>query len=86
MCSYINYPTKVRPSPLALPLHPSFSPSHPSPFMSSCSSQVVFRSCKLIPTMVMAGVMNNRRFSPFEYAAALAVCVVRLTSNIHRAL
>lgn len=54
--------------------------------MSSCSSQVVFRSCKLIPTMVMAGVMNNRRFSPFEYAAALAVCVVRLTSNIHRAL
>lgn len=37
--------------------------------------------------MVMAGVMNNRRFSPFEYAAALAVCVVRPTfPNIHRTL
>ena len=36
--------------------------------------QVVFRSCKLIPTMVIAGVINKRSFTTAEYAAALAVC------------
>jgi hypothetical protein len=35
---------------------------------------VVFRSCKLIPTMIISSVLNKRSFSFSEYAAALAVC------------
>ncbi|KAM3568537.1 hypothetical protein VYU27_009337, partial [Nannochloropsis oceanica] len=38
-------------------------------------TKVVFRSCKLIPTMVIAGVMNKKTFTGIEYMAALAVCL-----------
>jgi solute carrier family 35 (adenosine 3'-phospho 5'-phosphosulfate transporter), member B3 len=37
-------------------------------------TKVVFRSCKLIPTMVMASVIHRRVFSSVEYACAIAVC------------
>ena len=36
--------------------------------------QVVFRSCKLIPTMVVAFLMHKQRFSIVEILSALAVC------------
>ncbi|EWM30103.1 udp-galactose transporter [Nannochloropsis gaditana] len=38
-------------------------------------TKVVFRSCKLIPTMVISSVMNQKPFKGVEYAAAVAVCV-----------
>jgi solute carrier family 35 (adenosine 3'-phospho 5'-phosphosulfate transporter), member B3 len=37
-------------------------------------TKVVFRSCKLIPTMLVASVLNKRIFSSVEYSCALAVC------------
>jgi solute carrier family 35 (adenosine 3'-phospho 5'-phosphosulfate transporter), member B3 len=37
-------------------------------------TKVVFRSCKLIPTMMVASVLNKRVFASFEYVCALAVC------------
>jgi adenosine 3'-phospho 5'-phosphosulfate transporter B3 len=37
-------------------------------------TKVVFRSCKLIPTMVVATVLHNKIFTTIEYACALAVC------------
>lgn len=37
-------------------------------------TKVVFRSCKLIPTMMVASVLNKRVFASFEYTCALAVC------------
>mmetsp|Transcript_24970 Transcript_24970/g.38637 ORF Transcript_24970/g.38637 Transcript_24970/m.38637 type:complete len:410 (+) Transcript_24970:152-1381(+) len=37
-------------------------------------TKVVFRSCKLIPTMFIGGIINGRIFSPSEYFAALFVC------------
>jgi adenosine 3'-phospho 5'-phosphosulfate transporter B3 len=37
-------------------------------------TKVVFRSCKLIPTMMVASVLNKRTFSSVEYVCALAVC------------
>lgn len=37
-------------------------------------TKVVFRSCKLIPTMMVASVLNKKVFSSVEYACALAVC------------
>jgi len=37
-------------------------------------TKVVFRSCKLIPTMFIGGIINGRVFSPSEYFAALFVC------------
>lgn len=36
-------------------------------------TKVVFRSCKLIPTMIIAGCINKRNFTGVEYVAALAV-------------
>lgn len=37
--------------------------------------QVVFRSVKLIPTMVIAGAINKKVFSCAEYLAAAAICL-----------
>mmetsp|Transcript_20132 Transcript_20132/g.45617 ORF Transcript_20132/g.45617 Transcript_20132/m.45617 type:complete len:396 (-) Transcript_20132:33-1220(-) len=37
-------------------------------------TKVVFRSCKLIPTMLIGSLINGRRFSLSEYMVALAVC------------
>jgi len=37
-------------------------------------TKVVFRSCKLIPTMVVASVLNKKTFTSLEYSCALAVC------------
>jgi adenosine 3'-phospho 5'-phosphosulfate transporter B3 len=37
-------------------------------------TKVVFRSCKLIPTMIMASVIHRKVFASVEYACAIAVC------------
>lgn len=42
-------------------------------------TKVIFRSCKLIPTMVISTVVNKRAFTMAEYASALAVCVGLIT-------
>lgn len=36
-------------------------------------TKVVFRSCKLIPTMIIATVINKRVFKSYEYACAMAI-------------
>lgn len=38
-------------------------------------TKVVFRSSKLIPTMILATVLHKQRFSMTEYACATAICV-----------
>jgi len=38
-------------------------------------TKVVFRSCKLLPTMMISTMMNKRVFSSIEYILAFAVCV-----------
>jgi len=38
-------------------------------------TKVVFRSCKLIPTMLISTIINRRIFSSGEYVSALAVCI-----------
>jgi adenosine 3'-phospho 5'-phosphosulfate transporter B3 len=43
-------------------------------------TKVVFRSCKLLPTMILAVVMGNaKRFSIVEVASAIAVCAGLIT-------
>jgi adenosine 3'-phospho 5'-phosphosulfate transporter B3 len=37
-------------------------------------TKVVFRSCKLIPTMLVASIVHKRIFTSTEYSCALAVC------------
>jgi adenosine 3'-phospho 5'-phosphosulfate transporter B3 len=37
-------------------------------------TKVVFRSCKLVPTMIIATVVNQKRFHSYEYICALAIC------------
>ena len=37
-------------------------------------TKVVFRSCKLIPTMVVATIVHKKIFSSIEYICALAAC------------
>jgi drug/metabolite transporter (DMT)-like permease len=37
-------------------------------------TKVVFRSCKLIPTMLVALIINKEMFSPSEIGSAVAVC------------
>jgi len=37
-------------------------------------TKVVFRSCKLLPTMMFATFINRRIFSSLEYICALAIC------------
>jgi len=37
-------------------------------------TKVVFRSCKLVPTMIIATVVNQKRFRSHEYICALAIC------------
>jgi len=37
-------------------------------------TKVVFRSCKLIPTMFVSTIINKRLFSTGEYLCAVAVC------------
>lgn len=54
-------------------------------FASSCLSnwslsyisfptKVVFRSCKLVPTMIIATIVNQRVFRSYEYLCALSIC------------
>jgi len=38
-------------------------------------TKVVFRSCKLIPTMVIATIINRRIFQSIEYVAALSISI-----------
>ena len=38
-------------------------------------TKVVFRSCKLLPTMMVASIINKRVFSFVEYVLAMAVCM-----------
>ncbi len=38
-------------------------------------TKVVFRSCKLIPTMIIATIMNRRIFKSIEYASAFAISI-----------
>lgn len=40
----------------------------------SYPTKVIFRSCKLIPTMIFATFINKRRFSVVEYLCALCIC------------
>ena len=37
-------------------------------------TKVVFRSCKLVPTMIIATVVNQKRFRSYDYLCALAIC------------
>lgn len=37
-------------------------------------TKVVFRSCKLVPTMIIATIINKRVFSSLEYFCGFAVC------------
>ena len=37
-------------------------------------TKVVFRSCKLVPTMVIATIVNKRIFASYEYVCALSIC------------
>lgn len=37
-------------------------------------TKVVFRSCKLVPTMIIASIINQRVFSSLEYVCGFAVC------------
>lgn len=53
------------------PLHIHTKPTPPH----THNQQVVFRSCKLIPTMAISGFMNSKRFTCVEYGAAVAVCL-----------
>mmetsp|Transcript_16040 Transcript_16040/g.33925 ORF Transcript_16040/g.33925 Transcript_16040/m.33925 type:complete len:308 (-) Transcript_16040:87-1010(-) len=34
----------------------------------------VFRSCKLVPTMIIATIVNQRVFHSYEYVCALSIC------------
>ena len=38
-------------------------------------TKVVFRSCKLIPTMIIATVLHKRFYSRTQYVAAGAICL-----------
>lgn len=38
-------------------------------------TKVVFRSCKLIPTMIVASIVHKTVFSSIEYSCALFICV-----------
>lgn len=38
-------------------------------------TKVVFRSCKLVPTMLIATIMNRKIFSSIEYLCAFSVCI-----------
>jgi len=37
-------------------------------------TKVVFRSCKLVPTMIIATIVNQRVFRSYEYLCALSIC------------
>lgn len=37
-------------------------------------TKVVFRSCKLVPTMIIATIVNKKVFASYEYICALAIC------------
>lgn len=37
-------------------------------------TKVVIRSCKLVPTMAIATIINRKVFTPMEYICAVAVC------------
>lgn len=37
-------------------------------------TKVVFRSCKLVPTMIIATIVNQRIFKSYEYLCALCIC------------
>jgi solute carrier family 35 (adenosine 3'-phospho 5'-phosphosulfate transporter), member B3 len=41
---------------------------------TSFPTKAVFRSCKLISTMIVASILHKKRFSVVEYACATAVC------------
>jgi solute carrier family 35 (adenosine 3'-phospho 5'-phosphosulfate transporter), member B3 len=84
--NYINFPTKVYVKmknmnnnkeclglimSVAIQSHVSRSPFHRA-FLSFFS---VFRSCKLIPTMIVASIVHRKVFTSIEYFCAFCVCL-----------
>ena len=63
-----NYPM------LTLCLMTSTSLSNLSLAYISYPTKVIFKSCKLIPTMIFATFINKQSFSSMEYLCALAIC------------
>ncbi|CAN0594519.1 unnamed protein product, partial [Ectocarpus sp. 12 AP-2014] len=58
-------------------LHPAATSSSSSSSSSSSNadgSQVIFRSCKLIPTMAIAVLWRKKIVSRWEFLAAFSVC------------
>eukprot|EP00586_Coscinodiscus_wailesii_P003598 CAMPEP_0172489888 /NCGR_PEP_ID=MMETSP1066-20121228/20161_1 /TAXON_ID=671091 /ORGANISM="Coscinodiscus wailesii, Strain CCMP2513" /LENGTH=369 /DNA_ID=CAMNT_0013258077 /DNA_START=292 /DNA_END=1401 /DNA_ORIENTATION=+ len=83
-CSYIERrflwnesgrvaPLKAYPL-LTLCLMSSSSLSNMSLNYINFPTKVVFRSCKLLPTMIIATIMNKKVYSPTEYVCAFCVC------------
>jgi len=60
---------------LTICLLSSSGPSNMSLSYINFPTKVVFRSCKLIPTMVLATLINKHVFSSVEYVCAIAMCV-----------
>lgn len=59
---------------LSLCLMTSTALSNMSLAYISYPTKIIFRSCKLIPTMVFATFINKQKFSSTEYLCALAIC------------
>ncbi|CAM9474450.1 unnamed protein product, partial [Chrysoparadoxa australica] len=64
---------------LSLILFTSSSMSNISLSFINYPTKVVFRSCKLIPTMLVAAVWNKRSIGKMEYLAALIICLGMVT-------
>jgi len=54
------------------PLQRSTQPSHT--LLLPLSYCPVFRSCKLIPTMIIATIVNSKKFRSYEYLCAFCIC------------
>lgn len=59
---------------LTLCLFASSSLSNLSLSYINFPTKVVFRSCKLVPTMIIATIVNSRIFHSYEYLCALSIC------------
>ncbi|CAN0509595.1 unnamed protein product, partial [Ectocarpus sp. 8 AP-2014] len=55
-------------------LHPTATSSFSFSSSNADDSQVIFRSCKLIPTMAIAVLWRKKIVSRWEFLAAFSVC------------
>ena len=71
---YVSFPTQVVARPCRMDPTPTPTPTpNPNPSPAPTPNQVVAKSCKMVPVMLMGYLVSRKRYTALEYGMAVAI-------------